>query len=239
MHLISPSRKLKTSKSSLNLSSVKAGHSLGFRYFTKILASVSSHFSAKPKSAFLLPSSITAFLKCYLSILTFLIDAGINDQQNYSLCVPNMWSLFRLAQFHSFEPIHDKFGLGKQAGKISFFPLLAKKLLEQAGWPSFHWLNLGKMFLCEKNINKKLSVNFPVKYLNEEVNMSITTSPLSNCLRSLKSAAASRILHLINWKIWIRVKGVANNKTKWTLIHLLNSMQNACTSIKSSCNNEF
>merc|ERR1712203_1341951 len=35
-----------------------------------------------------------------------------------------------------------------------------------------------------------------------------TTSPLSNCLRSLKSAAASRIL--------------------------LNSMQNACTSIKSS-----
>ena len=157
MHLISPSRKLKTSKSSLNLSSVKAGHSLGFRYFTKILASVSSHFSAKPKSAFLLPSSITAFLKCYLSILTFLIDAGINDQQNYSLCVPNMWSLFRLAQFHSFEPIHDKFGLGKQAGKISFFPLLAKKLLEQAGWPSFHWLNLGKMFLCEKNINKNIS----------------------------------------------------------------------------------
>ena len=220
VHLIWPSLdKLNTSSKSLSFSSVRAGHSLGFKYLIKIFASLPSPFSKRLYSASSLLSPMPACLQSlnFLpttwiqpkpSKMTFCIYAGYKhmkfmetDTISLMSCLTVVDSKFiwNQAKFHSFNwwaniLIWANNFILDQA-KFHCSDWLAKKLLEQAGWTPFHRLNL--------NINndncfseKKTHTNICSKQSSwRSKDISVTTSPLSNCLRSLKSAAASRILN--------------------------------------------
>jgi len=76
---------------------------------------------------------------------------------------------------------------------------------------------------------------FKTNFNQQIQDISFTTSPLSNCLRSLNRAAASRILNQFPDFYSSQVKTL-HETIHWNISnHLLNSMQNACTSMKSSC----
>ena len=104
---------------------------------------------------------------------------------------------------------------------------LAKKLLEQAGWTPFHRLNLNK------NNDNCFSEEKTHKYLFKTIKLEIKRyfSHHFSAVQLLEKP--EKCCCLSNPESFFLGRTIYFAKKKFN--HLLNSMQNACTSIKSSC----